>query len=879
MGFGDTACAIERFGLADLSFSLVYGGIGLALGDVGNLLEEHLRRVVRLEVHERITCIKELFGRIVAGGSEHLLVLLHGLSLASHAHESLGEERNGVLGLLGFREVLGETRKRILGLRCVAHGGIDRAEHNKRLRRVLALRSGLHVGLVALRRLLQERIHVHLADRLLETLPGIALKEICLFTHRGELLLVGGRHKRRLDAACGVLHKGAEVLHSGKDGNRGLLVDFGLCSLHRVRSCRLVKGESAVSFENRKRKTRIYAIHHHLRSVKILFQILDLSIDIPLLAVTCGHHLESLHTVGGVGVLVENRGEVVNRLIVVLGLVRGTAERHGHLRGLIVRRIEGEVRIVQLLALGAAAVEHLATRKAKHVVTGRTRPLLVDSGEAFRKIALDRIDIATQGSLLLRVAFGLPHLKCTLSELEHGIKRVLRLRIQREHLVVSLDRILPTGLAVGRVRRLELHLADVVDLRGGDVGLDVLIEHRLDKLLDLLRQFAGGSRPAGLRILHKHVNGMVERTGSIALGTLFHTEEQIRDLSLVGLASVKLLLNLLPEHLRKQVAASRHRRLTDQPLRAVWVKLKELLVDVLQLGKVLVDKFLRTCDVALRHLGMRLERDGATIHEKEIAHPKHAVGTGGRLLEIGGLLLCILRVGGELKAQLRLLRGEHRPHIVLKRELEKSVIDGNRLVELLLGTENLYPRIGGLLIETHQLLGGNRHTLEELPVQLAAFRKLLAGIVGVGHRNRERPVFGRAFLLLRKDGLNLVEMPAKQMPLLLKHFKTGGKHRPLLTGLGDDRSREIRHIGIDQGCDERTFGIHRLLLGGGNRLQCRLVVIRLRSSRSGGLRGCETSERERRERKNWKSGKSHGAHYTIKPFYAQVAFFTYSLSR
>ena len=118
-------------------------------------------------------------------------------------------------------------------------------------------------------------------------------------------------------------------------------------------------------------------------------------------------------------------------------------------------------------------------------------------------------------------------------------------------------------------------------------------------------------------------------------------------------------------------------------------------------------------------------------------------------------------------------------------------------------------------------------------------------------------------------------MPQTQMALLFEHFKASGKHRPLLTSLGDDWSRKIRHIGINQGCDERTFGIHRLLLGGGNRLQCRLVVICLRSSRSGGLRGCETGERERRERKNWKSGKSHGAHYTIKPSLAQVAFFPY----
>ena len=318
----------------------------------------------------------------------------------------------------------------------------------------------------------------------------------------------------------------------------------------------------------------------------------------------------------------------MNRLIVVLSLVRGATKRHRHLGGLIMRRIKGKVRIVQLLALGAAAVEHLSSRKAEHIVAGRTSPLLVDSGETFSEIALDGIDIAAKGSLLLRVAFGLPDLKCALGELEHCIKRVFRLGILGKNLVVSLHSVFPTSLAIGRVSRLELHLADVVDLRSGDVGLHILVEHRLDEFLDLFSQFARRSRPAGLRILDEHVNRMVERTGSVALATLLNTKKQIRNLRLVGLAAINLLFNLFPKHLRKQVTTSRHRRLADQPFRTVGIKFKKLLVDFLKLRQILVHKLLRTRDVALSHLGMGLERNGTTVHEKKIAHPKHAVSAG-----------------------------------------------------------------------------------------------------------------------------------------------------------------------------------------------------------------------------------------------------------
>ena len=204
-------------------------------------------------------------------------------------------------------------------------------------------------------------------------------------------------------------------------------------------------------------------------------------------------------------------------LIVILGLVRGAAERHRHLRGLIVRGIETEIGIVEFLALGAAAVQRLTGGKTEHIVPRRASPLLVEAGEALGEIAFDRIDVAAERGFGLGVAFGLPDLKDALSKFEYRIQRILRLGIKGQHFMVRLHGIGPARLTIGGIGGLELHLADIVDLRGGDVRLDVLLEHVLDEFLDLLSQFAGGRRPCRFGVLDEHVDRMVERTCAIAL--------------------------------------------------------------------------------------------------------------------------------------------------------------------------------------------------------------------------------------------------------------------------------------------------------------------------------------------------------------------------
>ena len=93
-------------------------------------------------------------------------------------------------------------------------------------------------------------------------------------------------------------------------------------------------------------------------------------------------------------------------------------------------------------------------------------------------------------------------------------------------------------------------------------------------------------------------------------------------------------------------------------------------------------------------------------------------------------------------------------------------------------------------------------------------------------------------------------MAKTQMALLLQHLEAGGKDWPFLASLHNHGSREVGHVGINQRLNERALGIHRLLLGGGDRLHRRLVVILGRSTRIRRLGGGRTGERERRERKN-----------------------------
>ena len=223
------------------------------------------------------------------------------------------------------------------------------------------------------------------------------------------------------------------------------------------------------------------------------------------------------------------------------------------------RGIQAEIHIIEVLALGAAARGHFAARHAQHVIARRTGPFRVHAGEALGEIPLHRIALAAERRLLLRVARLAPQLEVAFRELGDGPHGVLRLRILRQDLVVRLLRVGPARLAEGGVRGLELHLTHVVDLRGRDVGLHLLVERRLHELANRLGKFAGGGGPGRFRIFHEHVDRVVERAGAVALVALLHAKEQIRDLRLVGLLLLRLLLGLLPEHLREQIAAARHR--------------------------------------------------------------------------------------------------------------------------------------------------------------------------------------------------------------------------------------------------------------------------------------------------------------------------------
>ena len=473
-------------------------------------------------------------------------------------------------------------------------------------------------------------------------------------------------------------------------------------------------------------------------------------------------------------------------LAVVLGLERRAAEGHRHLRRLVVRGVQAEIRVVQALALRAAARGHLAPGEAEHVVADLPGPLRVHAGEALGEIPLHSVAVQPETRLLLRVAGFPPGLKVALGEMRHGLHRVLRLGVLRKHLVERLDRILPAGLAVRGVRRLELHLADVVDLRGRHVRLDVLLVAVLDELADRLGQLARRGRPARFRVLHEHVDRVVERAGAVALRAALRAEEEILDLVVVGLGLLELPLDLVPKHLREKIAAVRHRREAYHALSPVRVERLQLLVDVLELGKVLVDQLLRSGDVAARHLRMGLEGDGLAEAHYQVVHPQEPVGAERGLLDVCLALPGVLLGGGKLEAELRLLHAERRPPVVLERELEQTVIHGDRLVELLLGPQDLYPRVRGLLVEVHQLLRRRRHRLEELAVQLAALRQLLPRVVGVGHRDAQGPVLRRPLLLLGEHALHLVEVTKTEVALLLQHLKAGGHHGPLLLGLRDD---------------------------------------------------------------------------------------------
>ena len=335
---------------------------------------------------------------------------------------------------------------------------------------------------------------------------------------------------------------------------------------------------------------------------------------------------------------------------------------------------------------------------------------------------------------------------------------------------------------------------------------------------------------------------------------------------LVRLRLLRLGLRALPEHLRKQVAALGHRARAHVAFLALGILLDEITVDFAQLRHVVVHEGLRLPGVAAQHRDVRLHGDRLAEHEDQLVLPEELVHELLSLREIVGALLGLrpLRVGrdvlGETEHELHVLHRHHAPALLGKRLREQVAVHPNRLVELLLAHADLRPPEPALHIEVENVRPWLRDRLEELVVDLPALRHHAARVVGVRHREPQRPVLALVALLALQrihHLLHRIELAETQVALQLEHFQLGPGVGPLLLRGRDHGLGEVRQVCLHERLDESDFLRQRIVCGCG--LGGRLVPVV-----SHGTERRHGAKNRRRERTSYGMAQFHGVKYSGK---------------
>ena len=244
-------------------------------------------------------------------------------------------------------------------------------------------------------------------------------------------------------------------------------------------------------------------------------------------------------------------------------------------------------------------------------------------------------------------------------------------------------------------------------------------------------------------------------------------------------------------------------------------------MDLRELRHVFVDEPLGLLHVAVEHLDVRLHRDRLAEDDDELVLPEqlvHDLRRLGQVVRAHLRLLGILHLLREADEQRHVLHRHRAPPLLGRARLgdlrEKARVHLHGLAEVLLVHADLRPLESGLHVEVQQVGTGLLHGLEELLVDLAALFHLGAGVVGVGHREAQRPVFAALLVLHAVDDLlHVGELAEAQVALDLQHLELGPQLRPLLLRRVDDRLREVRHVRVDERADVLQLLLHRGVFG------------------------------------------------------------------
>ena len=515
---------------------------------------------------------------------------------------------------------------------------------------------------------------------------------------------------------------------------------------------------------------------------------------------------------------------VVRGLLPVLGLVGKPREGERALRGVVVVREVLEVEVVDLLRTGERAQFALLRGEPLQFVARRARPRVVHAGEPLHQVLLRRVGRRPVGLLLLRVLRVVPEREVAVGQHRHGAGNLLGVRELLDERRIGLDGRRAVAGPVDRERILELHAAHLLHLVRRD--LDGLLEVRLvareNERRDVLVEPPRRARAGRLGVLHVDVDRVVEGAETVALAVLAARAEQHRlDLLLVRLLLLRLGLRALPQHLREQVAALGHRAHAHVAAAAVRILLQEAGVDLRELRHVFVDEPLGLLHVAVEHLDVRLHRNRLAEDDDELVLPEqlvHDLRRLGQVVRAHLRLLGILHLLREADEQRHVLHRDGAPALLGRARLgdlrEEARVHLHGLAEVLLVHADLRPLESGLHVEVQQVGAGLLHGLEELLVDLAALFHLGAGVVGVGHREAQRPVFAALLVLHAVDDLlHVGELTEAQVALDLQHLELGPQLRPLLLRRVDDRLREVRHVRVDERADVLQLLLHRGVFG------------------------------------------------------------------
>ncbi len=719
-------------------------------GDLDRLFEGTVCERPVCGVDQRIAGREVLPGRVLAVGVEHLGVDVGALALHADLDEALREPRLRVLRLLGVGEAAGEAVERALGLRHVAERGVDHAELHVADLRVLAVWILLDVLFVGLRGVGSEASHT--VDRALHAAPALADQEERRLLERDVLLLVllGGR---------GVVHRLADLLDERRevldrpDDLRGAAaLELNYLGLVGQVGAAVEHCDSVLLVHLRELHLGLELAQADLLHLEVALEVRNLVRRVAELAVAAGDLRKRGHVAGRVGVVVQHDAPEHDRPIPVLvALLLSRACRRARRR----RRVPDEVaaepgvdvvglgEVFELLLLGREPDERIARR-------GHDQPVL-GAAEALGKVGLDGVAVEPRGRLLL-VAFALVS---KLNQRTGGVldrrDRLHRLRVAGEVVFVCLGRVARRRRREHLVRGTELRHADALELLGVDVRLHLRAVLLLGECLDLLRQIAGRRRPRRSLVVEEHALRHRERAlRHLALAALLRAEEVGLHLFVVALGLGVLLLRRVPQDLRLQVEALRQRREAHEALLAVWVRLYDLLVEVLELGAVLVDRRGRLVGVAARELEVGEHRDRPAKVNGLVVHVEEALHELARRLVVFVALLLVLRLVHELQVEVGRVAGEVAPLVVLETGQQHLVALG-RLLELAVAHEQRGVGAARVVVERADVLRRLRIRLEEAVVDLHALLALTTGVEVVGHFEPRGPVLGAGAVWERGD--------------------------------------------------------------------------------------------------------------------------------